>query len=363
MKFTLLFSLCALSGSIMNAQSLTSIESAEFDPINHRFLVSNGNNIIEVNSNGIAIDEIGDGLPEATHGMEVMGSTLFAIDGDYVNAYDLTTDALLSSVLISEAGFLNGMASDGDGRVWVTDFSAKKIIEIDFSDVLNPTYQIVVANTVVTPNGICYDAENNRLVFVAWSGTSSDITAVSLDDYSMSPIVTNASLNSIDGIDNDNYGNYYLASWMPQRITKYNSTFSVSEVITVPGGLNNAADIAYAVEIDTLIIPNSGNNTVRLIGFSGPLNVEDSQESEVAMACYPNPVVDHAVISFMHEQDGLVEIDAMDAQGKIVYSVGSNHYPRAMQRVVLTDLPISQGNYFWRIRTSYNEFSIPFVKN
>ena len=363
MKFTLLFSLCTLASSIMNAQSLTSIESAEFDPINHRFLVSNGNNIVEVNSVGAAIGEMGNGVPVASYGMEVAGTTLYTIDGSRVYAYDLTSDALLSYITISGAAFLNGMASDGEGRVWVTDFSTKKIIEIDFSDVLNPTYQTVVANTIVTPNGICYDAENNRLIFVAWSGTSSDITAVSLENYSMSPIVANASLNSIDGIDNDNYGNYYLASWSPQRITKYNSTFSVSEVITIPGGLNNAADIAYAEEIDTLIIPNSGNNTVRLIGFSVPLNVEDSMESEVTMACYPNPIVDHAVISFMHQQDGLVEIDAMDAQGKIVYSVGSNHYPHAMQRVVLTDLPFSQGNYFWRIRTSYNEFSIPFVKN
>jgi sugar lactone lactonase YvrE len=362
MKSTFLFSVIALAGSLVRAQSLTSIESAEFDAVNHRFLVSNGNNIIEVNSNGLVIDEIGDGLPEATHGMEVVGSTLFTIDGDYVNAYDLTTDALLSSVVISGAGFLNGMASDGEGRVWVTDFSTKKIFEIDFSDVLNPTYQTVVSNTVVTPNGICYDADNNRLVFVAWTGTSSDVTAVSLDNYSMTALVTNASLNSIDGIDNDNYGNYYLASWSPQRITKYNSAFSVSEIITIPGGLNNPADIAYAEEIDTLIIPNSGNNTVRLIGFSVPLDVVDFDSPNTSIKCYPNPVGDHAVISFMHEQDGMVEIDAIDPQGKIVYAVGSIHYPKALQKVVIPDLPFSQGNYLWRIRTSYGEFSIPFLK-
>jgi sugar lactone lactonase YvrE len=363
MKSIILFSVIALAGSLVSAQSLTSIESAEFDAVNHRFLISNGNNIVEVNSNGVAIGEMGGGVPVASYGMEVVGNTIYTIDGSRVYAYDLTTDELLSYITISGAGFLNGMASDNTGRVWVTDFSTKKIIEIDFSDVLNPTYQTVVSNTVVTPNGICFDAANNRLVFVAWTGTSSDITAVSLDDYSMTALVTNASLNSIDGIDNDNYGNYYLASWSPQRITKYNSTFSVSEVITVPGGLNNAADIAYAEEIDTLIIPNSGNNTVRLIGFSVPLHVDESETTGTAISCYPNPVVDHAVISFMHEQEGEVAIDAIDALGKVVYSAGTNHYSRAMQRVVITNLPISQGNYFWRIRTTYSEFSIPFVKN
>jgi sugar lactone lactonase YvrE len=353
---------CSTTCSYLFAQSLSAIESAEFDAVNHRFLISNGNNIIEVNSSGASIGEIGNGIPEASHGMEVVGNTLYTIDGSYVYAYDLTTDALLSSVIINGADFLNGMASDGEGRVWVTDFSTKKIIEMDYSDVTNPTYQVVVASTGVTPNGICYDAENNRLVFVAWSGTSSDITAVSLDDYSMSPIVTNASLNSIDGIDNDNYGNYYLASWMPQRITKYNSNFTVSEVITIPGGLNNPADIAYAEEIDTLIIPNSGNNTVRLIGFSVPLTVNEKDASNLSGVCFPNPVSDYAVISFFHETDGLVHIDAVDVQGKIVYTAGSNHYTKALQRVVVTDLPISQGTYLWRIRTEYGEFSIPFMK-
>jgi hypothetical protein len=154
MKTLLLFTLFLLTGSFLFAQSLSSIESAEFDAVNHRFLVSNGNNIIEVNSSGASIGEIGNGIPEASYGMEVVGSTLYTIDGSYVYAYDLTNDALLSSIQISGAGFLNGMASDNEGRVWVTDFSTKKIIEIDFSDVLNPTYQTVVANTGVTPNGI-----------------------------------------------------------------------------------------------------------------------------------------------------------------------------------------------------------------
>jgi sugar lactone lactonase YvrE len=362
MKTLLLFSFILLSGSCLFSQSLSAIESAEFDAVNHRFLISNGNNIIEVNSSGASVGQIGNGIPEASHGMEVVGSTLYTIGGDYVYAYDLSTDALLSSVLISGAGFLNGMASDNEGRVWVTDFSTKKIIEIDFSDVLNPTYQTVVANTVIIPNGICYDAENNRLVFVAWNGSSSDITAVSLDTYSMTPLIANASLNSIDGIDNDNYGNYYLASWSPQRITKYNSSFTVSEVITIPGGLNNPADIAYAEEIDTLIIPNSGNNTVRLIGFSVPLTVNEENESSMSGMCYPNPVSDYTVISFFHESDGMVQIDALDVQGKIVYTVGSYHYSKAMQRVVITDLPFSQGSYFWRIRTEYGEHTIPFVK-
>jgi len=360
-SITLVITFCLFALSVF-AQSLSDIESAEFDPINHRFLVSNGSNVMEVNSNGQAIGEIGGGTPQAAYGMEVIGNSLFAIVSSSVRAYDLTTGALISSISIAGASFLNGMASDGVSRVWVTDFGANKIHEIDYSDIQNPTYTTVVNNTSVTPNGICYDETNNRLVFVAWSGSSSDISAVSLVNYSLSTLVANASLNSIDGIDNDSFGNYYLASWTPQRITKYNSDFTISEVITVPGGLNNAADIAYAEEIDTLIIPNSGNNTVRFVGFQSVNSVSEGESLQVLPSCYPNPIQFESVITFYNKYSGKVRIEAIDMQGKVVYVLLEEQLPSAMQRIVIGDVPITVGKYLWRIQTEGEILNVPFLK-
>ncbi len=344
------------------AQTLSDIESAEFDPINHRFLVSNGSSVIEVNAAGQAIGEIGNGTPQSFYGMEVIGNTLFTIVSSSVRAYDLTTGSQISSIVISGANFLNGMASDGVDRVWVTDFGASKIHEIDYSDLQNPTYTTVVNNTTVTPNGICFDETNNRLVFVAWSGSTSDITAVSLTDYGLTTLVANASLNSIDGIDNDSYGNYFLASWTPQRITKYNSDFSVSEVITVAGGLNNAADIAYAEEIDTLIIPNSGNNTVRFVGFQPPSSVGESEWEGVEPSCFPNPIQYESVITFYNKYAGKVRIEAVDVQGRVVCLLLQEQLPRALQRVVVGDVALPAGKYIWRIQTEGELLSVPFLK-
>jgi sugar lactone lactonase YvrE len=360
-SITLVITFCLFALSVF-AQTLSDIESAEFDPINHRFLVSNGSNVMEVNSNGQAIGEIGGGTPQAAYGMEVIGNTLFSIVSSSVRAYDLTTGGLISSISIAGASFLNGMASDGVSRVWVTDFGANKIHEIDYSDLQNPTYSTVVNNTSVTPNGICYDEANNRLVFVAWSGNSSDISAVSLVNYSLSTLVANASLNSIDGIDNDSYGNYFLASWTPQRITKYNSDFTISEVITVPGGLNNAADIAYAEEIDTLIIPNSGNNTVRFVGFQPVSSVGEGESVQVLPSCYPNPIQFESVITFYNKYSGKVRIEAIDMQGKVVYLLLEEQLPSAMQRIVIGDVPISVGKYLWRIQTEGEILTVPFLK-
>lgn len=345
----------------LSAQNLTGIESVEFDAINHRFLVGNGNNIVEVDASGSPIAVFTGDSPKADYGMEVIGSTLFTIVGSSVRAYDLATGNQLSSITITGASFLNGMAADGANRVWVTDFGGLKIYELDYTDLANPSYTTVVSNTGITPNGICYDEADNRLVFVAWSGTSSDITAVSLIDYATSTLVANASLNSIDGIDNDSEGNYYLASWAPQRITKYAPDFSVSEVITVAGGLNNPADIAYAEEIDTLLIPNSGNNTVRIIGFqTSDITNVDGSKSE--LSCFPNPVSENSVLTFVTLQSGLVKVEVLDMQGKTVHELLTENLPAAKHRIVVGELPIASGSYVWRVKTTGGEMTQAFVK-
>ena len=345
----------------LSAQNLTGIESVEFDAVNHRFLVGNGNNIVEVDASGSPIAVFTGDSPKADYGMEVIGSTLFTIVGSSVRAYDLATGDQLSSITISGASFLNGMAADGANRVWVTDFGGLKIYELDYTDLANPSYTTVVSNTGITPNGICYDEANNRLVFVAWSGTSSDITAVSLIDYATSTLVANASLNSIDGIDNDSEGNYYLASWAPQRITKYAPDFSVSEVITVAGGLNNAADIAYAEEIDTLLIPNSGNNTVRIIGFQTS-DITNVDGGKAELSCFPNPVTENSVLTFVTLQSGLVKVEVLDMQGKTVHELLTENLPAAKHRIVVGELPIASGSYVWRVQTIGSEMTQAFVK-
>jgi hypothetical protein len=63
MKSRILFSACFAIQIMGTAQTLSSIESAEFDAVNHRFLVSNGNDVIEVSSTGSAIGPIGGGTP------------------------------------------------------------------------------------------------------------------------------------------------------------------------------------------------------------------------------------------------------------------------------------------------------------
>ena len=73
------------------AQSLSGVESVEYDPDNNRYLASSdGNAIVAIAPNG-GLSHFGVGTT-ADYGMEVMNGTLFAIAGTSIKGYDLTTE-------------------------------------------------------------------------------------------------------------------------------------------------------------------------------------------------------------------------------------------------------------------------------
>ena len=81
---------------------------------------------------------------------------------------------------------MNGITNDGGENLFVTDFGANEIYRINAN---TESFNVMVANTVSTPNGIWYDGFNNRLIYVNW-GTNSAIKAVSLADSSVSTIMS-----------------------------------------------------------------------------------------------------------------------------------------------------------------------------
>ena len=338
---------CALFGSV-SAQSLSGVESVEYDPINNRYLTSSDNSsIVAIAPNG-GLSYFGSGT-DADYGMEVVGNTLFAIVGGGVRGYDLTTEMQVMNISISGASFLNGMGSNGVDKLWVTDFSAKKIHEIDISNLGSPSTSQVATTGSTTPNGIVYDEANNRCLFVTWG--AGVVKAMSLSDYSITTIVPATGLSNIDGIDYDAQGNWYLSSWSPARITKYNNDFSSSEIITV-AGINSPADICYSPETDTLAIP--GGNQVLFVGFTNS-SVGVEEESFESHEVYYNS--GYPIIRFSLNQPQNVEFDVIDMSGRVVYSVLDGVQPVGAQTVVLSSIGLYSGNYVCRIVSKELSFS------
>ncbi len=353
----ILFFVLALSTSLTQAQSLTAIEGVEYDPTNQIFLVGNGNNVVRMHSDAVPQGTLG--AAKANYGMEVMNGVLFSIVGSAIKGYDATTGAQVMTITLSGASFLNGMASNGTDKLWVSDFSAKKIYEVNVADLAAPSSAVVVANTTSTPNGLTYDSANNRLVMVSW-GANAPIKAIDLSTYVLT-VLTTTTIGNCDGIDHDSYGNYYVSSWSPNAITKFSSDFTVTSTVTVAGGVSSAADICYAEEIDTLAIPCTGNNVVKFVGFN-PSFVTETSASEFQAYGYPTEVKDIYTVGFDLPQAIDVNIRLFDVNGRLVNEVIHQTFPQGNNQVVLTELPAESGIYFIQVLAGAHLSVVSFIR-
>ena len=341
------------------SQTIGGTEAVEYDPTGNRFLITNGNSILQQASGSDELEFFGNSY--ANYGMEVIGNTLYTISGSgsqSVKFHDLTTEEELNSISIPGSGFLNGMASDPAGnRIWVTDFGTNDIYEIDVTDTANPVVETVVSNTGCTPNGVTYEAANDRLVFTCWTGGA--IKEVDLSDYSVSTL-TNTGLNQIDGIDHDEEGKFYISSWSPTRITLLNNAFSAMQTITAPG-LSSPADVSYAVEIDTLAVANSGNSTITYIYLGDFVNVNEIERTNT-LNVYPNPISEDSYISFDLSQNSPCEISIYNTQGKLVYKLLNETMPAGEHKVLLAGFSLETGTYICELKTGNSTQNIHLIK-
>lgn len=355
--FTIL-TLCAISISSFS-QTIGTTEAVEYDPTGNRFLITNGNSILQQASGSVDLEFFGDS--DASYGMEIIGNVLFTVSnigGERVQFHDLTTEEEINSISIPGSGFLNGMASDAAGnRIWVTDFGTDEIYEIDVTDTANPTLETVVSDTGCTPNGITYDEANDRLVFTCWSG--GNIRQVDLADYSLSTLM-NTGLSQIDGIDHDEDGKFYVSSWSPTRITLLNHEFTAQQTITAPG-LSGPADISYAVEIDTLAVANSGNGSITYI-YLGDLVGQDELETTASFNVYPNPISESSFISFDLKHSTACEISIYDTQGKLVYELLNETMAAGNHKVLLAGFSLETGMYVCELKTGQTSQIIQLIK-
>jgi hypothetical protein len=349
------FVVLLLAPATVLAQSLSGVESVEYDPINDRYLASSDNtSIVEIAPDG-TLSHFGSGL-DADYGMEVMGNTLFAVTGSTVKGYDLTTEMEVMRASIPGASFLNGLTNNGNSTLWVTDFGNGRIIEIDASNFGSPTTNVIVNSTGCTPNGIVYDEANYRLIFVCW-GSSAAIKQVDLSNNQVSNLVANTGVGNIDGIDQDNDGNYYISHWSPNGITKYNNDFSSSEAVTTPS-LSSPADICYAMGPDTLAIPGGGQ--VVFVGFETSVGIEEPI-AEADFGIYPNPANGGSIINLEMAAADKVVLTLHDVAGKLIAELMNGTLQTGNHQFGLSDLELTDGTYICKLNKGGSTTSSKFI--
>ena len=327
------------------AQSYNTPESIEFYPADSSYFVSNAGTgeILKRSSNNELTLFISD-LPAGPHGLELVGDTLYACTGSTVHAISAATGAIIQEIAVG-GSFLNGITHKNN-QLFITDFTAKKIYTYRIQENELNTF---VSGLVKTPNGIVYDSINDRLVMVNW-GADAPINAISLVDSTVSEL-TATDLNNCDGIAMDCDGNFYVASWSPQRISVFDNMFATEPLTADITGLSNAADIYYNALFDTLAIPSSGNDKVVMAYFESCIEVDTpvtiSEIQSTTNMFYPNPAGDYFQLA--NAPEDINNIVLLNSLGQVVKSQYNDFHIIPLSNL----LP---GYYFVIITHSNNQY-------
>lgn len=282
-------------------------ESVEYDPVGDRYFVGNtGSQLIRSRDQAGAVTTFVD-VEDSPYGLEILNGVLYACVGGSIKGYALA-DAELVLDLDLGGTFLNGLTTDGQA-LYATDFGGSRIYKVD---VEAASFEVLVNNTNGTPNGIVWDPIGERLVVVFW-GNNAPIKVFDRVTGAAQTLVANSGLANIDGVTIDCLGNFLVASWSPDRITRFEPSFNAAGVDLGVTGLNNPADIDFDEVNDRVCIPNTGTNSVILAVVECSTGVKE--ERSYSTRVHPNPTRD--IVRFDPPFKSLEPFMVVDGKGRL----------------------------------------------
>ena len=190
----------------------------------------------------------------APKGMAVYRGRIYVSDIDELAVIDIATDRVVERYPAEGAVFLNDVAVDGKGNVYVSDSSSRNSVIYRFAG--GELRAWVKGKEIQSPNGLYVDGD--RLVV----GNSGDGTlkAVDLETGTVTTAVNVGS--AVDGLKIDSRGNFLVTDWKG-RTALIEPDGGIYLLDTRSEGIN-AADMEFVEEYDMVVIPTFSDN--RLVG-------------------------------------------------------------------------------------------------
>lgn len=199
---------------------------------------------------------------DAPKGVRSHGDTLYVSDIDQIVVIDIPEAKIRRRVKIADAKFLNDLATDTKGAVYVSDMAASRVYKYSPSD--DPSREgdvsvFVEGEMLEHPNGLLVDGEH--LVIGGWGSgfdasdfstkTLGRLQKVHLQTKQVTPI-TKEPTGHLDGIEADGKGGYTVTDWVNGKLFHIDATGSTKLLMSFPKG---AADHAYLPSKRWVILP------------------------------------------------------------------------------------------------------------
>lgn len=153
----------------------------------------------------------------APKGLVQHGNLLYVSDIDQLVAIDVDTGKTVSTWDAEGAKFLNDLAVDSSGRIYVSDMVTDSIYQLD-GDTLTLWLQ---DEALQHPNGLSIDG--NQLLVAPWGKELQEdfstkvlghMIAVDLTSKSITALGSGKPVGNLDGLEPDGQGNWLVTDWM-----------------------------------------------------------------------------------------------------------------------------------------------------
>ncbi|MBN2423972.1 MAG: hypothetical protein JXR46_00055 [Calditrichaceae bacterium] len=189
----------------------------------------------------------------APKGMGYFGNTLYVTDINVLVEISLDSAKIMNRYEAKEAQFLNDIAIDDSGNVYISDYSKDNSAIYRFCK--DSMEKWLFGPEVSAPNGLFM--MDNKLAF----GNTGDgkIKAVDLDDKNISVLADPGS--GADGLKAIDKNGFIISNWAG-RTDLVTMDGCVTELLNTTDQKINAADLEYIPEKNMVIIPTFSDNRV-----------------------------------------------------------------------------------------------------
>jgi len=255
---------------IWEAEGFNQPESVVYDATSGVSFVSNVNGSpVEKDENGYISKLLLDGTVlgkqwviglNAPKGLAIYEGTLYVADIDTLVAIDIASGTISNSYQVEDAKFLNDVAADKDGNIFVTDMLLNRI-----HCLCDGQFNIWLESPELeSPNGL--HSEGNNLILGTW-GVMTDgfatevpghLKSISIKDKSITSL-GGTPIGNLDGVESDSNDGYYVTDWMAGKLYQVDKAGNATLLLELEQG---TADLEVIPEKSLILLPMMKNNKV-----------------------------------------------------------------------------------------------------
>lgn len=189
---------------------------------------------------------------DAPKGLALVDGTLYVSDIDELVAVDVSTGEITDQYPAEDATFLNDVAADESGVVYVTDSGTGRIHRLE-----DDSFTVWVDDPrVQSPNGV-HIVDGEIVVAAADSaaaepGQERYLHTISADGSQIEALGSSDPIGGLDAVESDGRGGFFLSDWGGAVVMHYAPGDSVRTLVELSQG---TADLDYVAETQMVYLP------------------------------------------------------------------------------------------------------------